>query len=304
MLKQFYFVLALEKYRSFSKAAKKIGISQSALSTTIRNLEKELGYDIFIRTNRSLEFTERGNFVLEKIYNIEMQLKNIRNIKYTLQSQKQALLISGGTNWCNMLLTDALIKILRIYPEIEVSLEKCSNLEVISGVVLDKIDFGLIQISDIDENFYMKEIEKRHLNYTKLFSDEMCFLVGRYHPLFREENVFLSDILKCSYITDEFTINSFVLNFLKKNGYDKDFFYVNDVSSQRKLISNSDCVAVMPKSLAKASNDIYKENLHSLNIIDYKWNCEIGYVHDGNLNKIEKEFIEILSKATPAFNKL
>jgi DNA-binding transcriptional LysR family regulator len=59
--------LAVAKERSFTKAAAKLGVSQSALSHTIRGLEEELGLRLLTRTTRSVAPTEAGERLLHAV---------------------------------------------------------------------------------------------------------------------------------------------------------------------------------------------------------------------------------------------
>src|SRR6266404_7493818 len=57
--------LAIARERSFTKAAAKLGISQSALSHTMRELEERLGVRLLTRTTRSVAPTEAGERLLQ-----------------------------------------------------------------------------------------------------------------------------------------------------------------------------------------------------------------------------------------------
>src|SRR6266853_1754618 len=59
--------LAVGKERSFTKAAAKLGVSQSALSHTIRGLEERLGLRLLTRTTRSVSPTEAGERLLQTV---------------------------------------------------------------------------------------------------------------------------------------------------------------------------------------------------------------------------------------------
>src|SRR5882757_3363272 len=59
--------LAVGRERSFTKAAAKLGVSQSALSHTIRHLEARLGVRLLTRTTRSVAPTEAGERLLHTI---------------------------------------------------------------------------------------------------------------------------------------------------------------------------------------------------------------------------------------------
>src|SRR6202789_3955805 len=56
--------LAVAKERSFTRAAARLGMSQSALSHTIRSLEERLGLRLLMRTTRSVALTEAGERLL------------------------------------------------------------------------------------------------------------------------------------------------------------------------------------------------------------------------------------------------
>src|SRR5437870_6672047 len=59
--------LAVERERSFTRAAAKLGVSQSALSHTIRGLEERLGLRLLARTTRSVSPTEAGERLVQSI---------------------------------------------------------------------------------------------------------------------------------------------------------------------------------------------------------------------------------------------
>src|SRR2546423_9770772 len=59
--------LAVARERSFTKAAARLGVSQSALSHTIRQLETRLGLRLLTRTTRSVSPTEAGEHLLQSV---------------------------------------------------------------------------------------------------------------------------------------------------------------------------------------------------------------------------------------------
>ena len=79
--------LAVARERSFTKAAAKLGVSQSALSHTIRGLEARLGLRLLTRTTRSVSPTEAGQRMLEKIgphfEEIEIELAALSDLRDT-----------------------------------------------------------------------------------------------------------------------------------------------------------------------------------------------------------------------------
>src|SRR3981189_2401972 len=77
--------LAFAKERSFTRAAAKLGVSQSALSHTVRGLEERLGLRLLTRTTRSVSPTEAGERVLTNVAHrfdeIESELQALSELR-------------------------------------------------------------------------------------------------------------------------------------------------------------------------------------------------------------------------------
>lgn len=59
-IQQLEYFIAVVKYNSFTQAAKMIHISQPSLTATIKRMENDLGYELFIRTTKAIKITEKG----------------------------------------------------------------------------------------------------------------------------------------------------------------------------------------------------------------------------------------------------
>ena len=87
-LKQVHYALAVERNLHFRRAAEECNISQSALSTALSEMEKQLGFLIFERDNRKVLVTPLGQQVLERARSVELQMKDIQKLA---ESQRQPL---------------------------------------------------------------------------------------------------------------------------------------------------------------------------------------------------------------------
>ncbi|MFT7005951.1 MAG: LysR family hydrogen peroxide-inducible transcriptional activator [Colwellia sp.] len=86
-LKQLHYALAIEKTLHFKKAAEACNVSQSALSTAINELEKQLGVTIFERNNKQVLVTQKGQLILNKAKIVKLELDELLQIA---QSDKQS----------------------------------------------------------------------------------------------------------------------------------------------------------------------------------------------------------------------
>ncbi|KGJ96857.1 hydrogen peroxide-inducible genes activator [Colwellia psychrerythraea] len=79
-LKQLHYALAIEKTLHFKKAAEACNVSQSALSTAITELEKQLGVAVFERNNKQVLVTNDGQLILNKAKQVKLELDELLHI--------------------------------------------------------------------------------------------------------------------------------------------------------------------------------------------------------------------------------
>jgi DNA-binding transcriptional LysR family regulator len=117
-----YFV-GVAQERSFTKAAAKFGVSQSALSQTIRSLEARVGLRLLTRTTRSVAPTEAGERLLQTIgprfEEIESALKSLSELR---DKPAGTIRLTAGEHPALTVLQPALARILPGHPDIKVEI--------------------------------------------------------------------------------------------------------------------------------------------------------------------------------------
>ena len=78
--RQIRYALAVAKERSFTKAAGRLRISQSAVSEQVKLLEERVGFSLFRRTGRGIEPTERGRMFLYEAERVVTDLMNLSDV--------------------------------------------------------------------------------------------------------------------------------------------------------------------------------------------------------------------------------
>src|SRR3569833_256383 len=115
--------LVVARERSFTKAAAKLGISQSALSHTMRQLEERLGFRLLTRTTRSVAATEAGERLLRtlapRLEEIEAELSSLAELR---GKPAGTIRITAGEHAAQTVLLPKLTELLPRYPEINVEL--------------------------------------------------------------------------------------------------------------------------------------------------------------------------------------
>ena len=133
--------LAVARDRSFTRAAAKLGVSQSALSHTIRRLEARLGLRLLARTTRSVAPTEAGERLLgalgPRFDEIEAELAGLSELR---DKPAGTVRITSGEHAAEAILWPALAKLLPRYPDIKVEL----NIDYgLTDIVAERYDAGV-----------------------------------------------------------------------------------------------------------------------------------------------------------------
>ena len=115
--------LAVARERSFTRAAARLGVSQSALSHTIRALEERLGVRLLSRTTRSVAPTEAGERLLHSVGprfdEIDAELSALSALR---DKPAGTIRLTTGEHAARAIIWPALAKLLPRYPDIKVEL--------------------------------------------------------------------------------------------------------------------------------------------------------------------------------------
>jgi DNA-binding transcriptional LysR family regulator len=133
--------VAVARERSFTKAAAKLGVSQSALSHTIRELEARLGVRLLTRTTRSVSPTAAGERLIQSVgprfEEIEAELESLRQLR---EKPAGTIRITAGDHAIESVLWPKLAKFLPKYPDIKVEIAIDYGL---ADIVAERYDAGV-----------------------------------------------------------------------------------------------------------------------------------------------------------------
>jgi DNA-binding transcriptional LysR family regulator len=133
--------IAVAKERSFTRAAAKLGVSQSALSHTVRALEERLGLRLLTRTTRSVAPTEAGERLLHSIgprfEEIDSELAALSALR---EKPAGTIRITAGEHAADTILWPAVARLLAAYPDIKVEIALDYAL---TDIVAERYDAGV-----------------------------------------------------------------------------------------------------------------------------------------------------------------
>ncbi len=225
--KQIEAFINVAKFRSFSKAAEAIFLSQPTISAHIASLEQELNMPLFDRHGKDVKLTKAGTLFLEYALN----LINIRNTAITSLSDfdnkiNGILSIASSTTPCRFILPSLVKSFYDNYSEVNFSIEEASTKSVVDKVLSGDADIGMVG----------EIITDSRLSYTKI-ADDRLVLISNIPKL--PKNLKIKDILNVPFISREkgsATRNVFEHS-LKSKGYSPDKLQVfAEVSSLEAVL--------------------------------------------------------------------
>lgn len=178
---------------SFTSAAHRLGISQSAVSHAIKALEQELGVELFRRHQAQIELSDIGQQLV-------MRARTLLGVANTLQQEasdargmKRGTLRIGsfGPTASNRLLPPILTQFRHEHPGIEVHVDEGPDRQVLQWLDERRVDVGFVVL------------EQERLDTYALFKDQMVALLPAAHPLTAQPSVALKALCNDPFILTE-----------------------------------------------------------------------------------------------------
>lgn len=177
------------KEGSISRAARKLFISQPAVSQSIRQLEQKLGGSLFFRTPKGISLTTEGEALLKYIepavnfvMNGEKKFSEMRNLA------TGEINIGASDMTCKYYLLPYLEEFHRSYPGVRLHVTNGATPETIGLLKKGSIDFGVISLPvDEDENLLIKEC----------MQIQDCFIAGEKYGMLMERELTIREL--CTY---------------------------------------------------------------------------------------------------------
>ena len=178
--------LAVAEELHFARAAERLHIEQSPLSRTIKELEEDLGEQLFIRTSRSTRLTRAGKLFLEHVPRIFTALQQARDsVQAAANGFHGQLRIALSDGITPSRLPTLLALCRQEEPEIEIRLFEVPLSQQIKGLHDDLYDVGFSQSDEVGEGITAEAV----------WSDVLMVAVPARHPLLRHKRIPLEDVL-------------------------------------------------------------------------------------------------------------
>lgn len=192
-LVQLKYVITVAGQNSLNDAAKVLFISQPSLSSAIRSLEKEIGFDIFMRSKNGITLTVKGSefigyakSVMEQYELLDAKYISQINVKKTFSVSMQHYTFA----------VNAFVKLVKQYgmDEYEFEVHETKTHEVIENVKNRKSEIGILYLNDFNRNVLNKLFVEYELQFRPLLECGVYVYMWKGHPLAERKEIALEEL--------------------------------------------------------------------------------------------------------------
>ncbi len=229
---------------SFSSAAKKLGITQPALSLQIQKLEEELDFKLLDRTHRPLKLTQEGEAFYQKAVEILQQIEQLKDVALDLVEEVKGTLRIGIIPTLAPYLVPLYASYLRKeYPALQNEIFELKTEDIINELKMGQLDAGIISTP----------ISETNMNIIPLFYELFFAYVSEKHNWFKNAAIDLKKLDENDvwYLEEgncfQNQVNS-ICNIATKKQNGRNLFYrCNSIDSLRRIVENENGITFIPE---------------------------------------------------------
>lgn len=275
---QLKYVVAVAKTGSINKAAAELFISQSVVSAAIAGLEKEIGHDIFVRSNRGVALTPFGHTFVSYVSSIQTQLQQLDGLirRDFVQHEFSLSVASSGYYFLNRICAELFER----YREIGIRIEQFEDHENNVADLVDSqmAEIGIVRVWSCYKNAYLRQLRAHKIQHFDVASLSIAVTVGVQNPLYHQKNDYVNaaDLRQLSpvlYSNMDSGPYADICDRLHISG-GKSRFVVSSRSALYEILSNTSCYylnSAYPFDVLNTGNPSCYANYRTLKLA----NCDI-----------------------------
>ncbi|NQZ33945.1 MAG: LysR family transcriptional regulator [Oceanospirillaceae bacterium] len=276
--------IAVAESGSFSTAAEKLYITQSAISKRVALLEQQLDKKLFDRIGRQVSLTSAGRALMPCAEKILMSFEDARTVISNLDGTISGTLSLASSHHIGL---HRLPKVLRQYsqkhPQVLLNLSFSESEAAYQGVVKGHLELALITLAPLPDPIICVQ---------KVWKDNMRFVVAKDHPLAGEQQVTLQQLQQHRAILPgpkTFTRQITTERFTRQGLTLEVAMSTNNLDTIKMLVKTGLGWSLLPQIMIDKDMQVLNTDQPSI----YR---ELGYIYhrDRTLSNAAKRFIELL----------
>lgn len=294
-LTQLRYVITVAGQNSLNDAAKALYITQPSLSESISSVEKELGFDIFIRSKSGITVTTKGREFIGYAKSVIEQYE-LLDAKYISQTNVKKQFSVSMQHYT--FAVDAFAELVTQYgmDEYEFEVHETKTYEVIDNVKNQKSEIGILYLSDYNKNVLTKIFSESNIKFEPLFECGIYVYMSKSHPLAHKKEIALEEL-------EEYPCLAF------EQGEHNSFYFAEEVLSTyqyKRFIRVNDRATILNLMIRLNGYTlccgIICEDLNGKDYCAVKLKSDqkmtIGYISRKNapLSRIGEKYLEIITK--------
>ncbi|MEK8129964.1 LysR family transcriptional regulator [Paenibacillus filicis] len=289
-IRDLQYVTELARWRSFTKAAEALHITQPTLSKMIRNLESELGVDLFVRVGKRVEVTdagalicEQGQMILQAFASLDRELKDMTGL------HKGSIRIGLPPMAGSSFFAGVMSRFRARYPGLAIQMVEDGARRIEKEVTLGRLDMGVTVLPTDEEEFSVHSIIERRLK----------LIVHPQHRLAGRTEVALLELEHEPFILfrEDFALHDIIIDECERAGFQPNVMYE---SSQwdfiRELVAANLGVALLPETICESLDPAHVAQVHLVDPV-IPWHLAMIWRRDTYLSHAARAWISFVKNS-------
>lgn len=246
--RQIRYALAVAKERSFTKAAERLNISQSAVSEQVKLLEEEAGFSLFQRTPRGIDVTERGRTYLAEAERIVGDILSLSDTARRLRGQALDTLVIGmGSGMAPIFMPRLFNNLQETLPGARLEILTAPTKNIFNDLHEERIDVGIALESE-------PERVPSGLLFDRLTVIEMALIAHPKHPLTKQKRpIDVGQLVAEPIVMNELTVGygQVVMSLFNDIGTRPNILAIADnIDTMKTIVQSGAGIAIVPRPCA------------------------------------------------------
>lgn len=288
-LKSFLKIMELE---SFSRAAKELGYSQSALSVQIHSLENELGVRFFDRMGKQVALTPPGRQLARRVLPILQEVEELENVMHN-RPPAEALRIGMIESLCKAHMPQVMDYVCRNLPQLHITITIDSPSVLLDALNHNKVDLVYVLDKPLYDGKWEKVFQKR---------ENIVFVCSVDSPLAREKDLELDQVIRQPFFLTEKADNyrlSLDQQLAARQLALNPILEVSDTGFILDMVQRGLGLSFLPQYVVE--NSPYRDRLQILQVKDFHMHMyrQLFYHKDKWLTQAMKVFLRLALRENP-----